>query len=199
MELNTKIIKELDKIYLNASHLFILQQAQLENSLEDLKKSSLYLTLVRKNYLTLEGKITIDGKDLLSYLNIESDVKVLIAEKAVKKLDQFEQWWKNFPSTDRVYDEQGNIKFQETRSLRNGKPQCKIKYDKIISEGIYSHEDMVNALIYERELRNKQSLQENQNKMTFMSNSKTYLHNNMYESFMGMKSLDSSIKFTTYI
>lgn len=197
MEVTLSIIEELDKIHLNLSHLYLLQQVSLGLSVEKLSQTSIYLTLVRKEFI-LGGQLTQKGSLLLKKTGNLEGIKEVLETHHKSKESRFDEWWSNYPSTDRVM-ENGNVKFQETRSLRNGKPVCKIKYEKLLEEGIYTHEQMIQALKYEVDLRVSQSIKENTNKVSFMTNSKTYLNNNMFESFIGMENNIKSINYTTLI
>lgn len=198
---DSKVISELEKARLNLSHLWLLElfytADKSENGKieEDFSKLSVYQTLQRKGYI-IDSKITSDGKILYELIAslVEGKNTIVIGNPeltvARKTRDnQFEEWWSTFPSTDRITDTNGIIIFKESRSLRGGKEYCKDKYIKLLAEG-YKHEDLMRSLNYEISLRKLQSVEEGENKLKFMQNTKTYLYQKSFEAFIDLSKED---------
>lgn len=147
---------------------------------ESVKIDIMRATLVRKGLLTEdENKLTTIGQELLLFMETK------IAGKIVrKKVDDsvFDTWWKEFPGTDNfVYN---NRKFTGCRSLRADKDDCRLKFEKIVLEGEYTAEELIQALKMDVIGKKEASIKQGTNKMTYMQNSKTYLHQRSYESYI---------------
>ena len=168
----------------NLDYVFLLMLIESGQDIKDLCESprmrALYQGLYRKGLITEEGKITITGKELLSYTN-----EGIVVDKKVKKAKatlDFEAWWKAYPGTD-TFVHKGN-NFTGSRSLRTKKDDCKIKFDKILEEGEYTVEEMIAALQYEVLQKKENSVKQKANKLTFMQNSLTYLNQRTFEPFI---------------
>ena len=168
----------------NLDYVFLLTLIESGQDIKDLCESprmrALYQGLYRKGLITEEGKITITGKELLSYTN-----EGIVVDKKVKKAKatlDFEAWWKAYPGTD-TFVHKGN-NFTGSRSLRTKKDDCKIKFDKILEEGEYTVEEMIAALQYEVLQKKENSVKQKANKLTFMQNSLTYLNQRTFEPFI---------------
>jgi hypothetical protein len=140
----------------------------------------LHQTLIRKGLITeTEDKITTVGQDLLIFLDTKEPKRL-----AKRKVDNsvFDEWWKEFPGTD-TFLYKGK-KFSGCRSLRANKDDCRIKFDKIISEGEYTAVDLIRALKYDVQQKREVSFRTGANKITYMQNSLTYLNQRSYEPFI---------------
>ena len=168
----------------NLDYVFLLTLIESGQDIKDLCESprmrALYQGLYRKGLITEEGKITVTGKELLSYTS-----EGIVVDKKVKKAKatlDFEAWWKAYPGTD-TFVHKGN-NFTGSRSLRTKKDDCKIKFDKILEEGEYTVEEMIAALQYEVLQKKENSVKQKANKLTFMQNSLTYLNQRTFEPFI---------------
>ena len=168
----------------NLDYVFLLMLIESGQDIKDLCESprmrALYQGLYRKGLITEEGKITVTGKELLSYTN-----EGIVVDKKVKKAKatlDFEAWWKAYPGTD-TFVHKGN-NFTGSRSLRTKKDECKLKFDKILEEGEYTVEEMIAALQYEVLQKKENSVKQKANKLTFMQNSLTYLNQCTFEPFI---------------
>jgi hypothetical protein len=142
--------------------------------------AALYQSLIRKGLITENGdKITTIGNDLLKFLETEQEVKLI---KKKSSVDDFETWWKVYPGTD-TFSHKGK-KFAGSRSLRQNKEDCKIKFNKIIIEGDYTAKQLTDALIYDVNQKKESSFKQNVNKLTYMQNSLTYLNQRSFEPFI---------------
>ena len=164
--------------------MFLLSQIQSNNDVKSFVKGSLklevlYQGLIRKGLITEEGGITLLGRTMVSFLEeevIEDIKKVEIPESC------FDDWWKAYPGTDNFVHK--SKRFSGTRSLRQKKDDCRVKFNKILLEGEYTCEELINALNYEVLQKKEASVKEKANKLSFMQNSLTYLNQRTFESFV---------------
>lgn len=147
---------------------------------ESVKMSTIYQSLIRKGLITDNGeKLTTIGKELLTFIDTEDKIKII---KKKSSVDDFDEWWKSFPGTDTfIYK---NKKFTGSRSLRQNKEDCKVKFNKIIIEGDYTAKQLINALNYDVEQKKEASFKQGTNKLTYMQNSLTYLNQRSFEPFI---------------
>lgn len=142
--------------------------------------ASVYQALIRKGLITeTDDKLTTLGRDLLEFLNIKGSAKLIKRRPATT---DFEEWWKNYPGTD-SFEYKGK-KFTGTRAIRKGKDECRLKFDKIILEGEYTAQQLIAALEYELLQKKESSIVNNDNRMTFMQNSVTYLNQRAFEAYI---------------
>ena len=91
-------------------------------------------------------------------------------------------WWAAYPGTD-TFEHKGR-KFVGSRSLRQNKEECRLKFDKILIEGEYSVQELINALEYDVLMKKENSVKTGNNKLSYMQNSLTYLNQRSFESFI---------------
>lgn len=140
-------------------------------------------TLSRKGYITDEGVVTLSGKELLKAIreDCHSYKALKKASKAITATE-FDIWWREFPGTD-TFEFKGQ-KFIGARALRTKKDECRVKFNKILNEGEYKGEDMLRALKFEILQKKSLSVVTKQNKMSYLQNSSTYLHQRSFEPFI---------------
>ena len=143
------------------------------------KIKNIYSGIVRKGFVTTEGKITLTGKDLLKFMTTPEGSKLV--KRAPDKGD-FDTWWKAYPGTD-TFIHNGR-RFQGSRSLRAGKAKCKQAFHKILEEGEYKAEQLIKALEFDVLQKKEDSLTKSRNGLTFMQNSMTYLNQRSFESYI---------------
>jgi hypothetical protein len=136
-------------------------------------------TLVRKGLITKENKLTTQGIELLKFVESEQPIKIV---KTTAANVQFEEWWKTFPGTD-TFTHKGK-RFEGSRSLRQNKEECKIRFDKIVLEGEYTVAQLIEALKFDVLQKKENSVKTGNNKLTFMQNSLTYLNQRSFEPFI---------------
>lgn len=145
-----------------------------------MKIASIYQSLIRKALITKDDeKLTLVGKDLLEFMDVKSTGKII---KRKPPTTDFEEWWKTYPGTD-SFEYKGK-KFTGTRSVRKGKDECRLKFDKILLEGEYTATQLIDALNYELLQKKETSIATNSNRMTFMQNSVTYLNQRAFEAYI---------------
>ena len=148
---------------------------------DDVKLKTLLQGVIRKGLLTEQGNLTLSGKSVIEMLDKEIIEKPL-SRKAPDKTDDFERWWKAYPGTD-TFAYKGKT-FEGTRSLRTKKDDCKTKLTKILNEGEYTIDEMVEALEYEVVQKKENSVKAGENKLKYMQNSLTYLNQRTFEPFI---------------
>jgi hypothetical protein len=145
-----------------------------------MKIGSVYHSLIRKGLITADDeKLTTLGRDLLEFMNTKSTGKLIRRKPATT---DFEEWWKNYPGTDKV--EYKGKTYPGTRSLRLYKDDCRLKFDKIILDGEYTAAELIEALKYEVLQKKEASIATNSNRLTFMMGSSVYLNQKAFNGFV---------------
>lgn len=176
--------EELIKKGYSLDHIFLLKCIEQNEDLSEmfcnsLKVSAIKQGLLRKGLITDNDKITLTGKALLDFLETTQEVKLT---KKVVSSNGFDEWWKVYPGTDTFIHK--NKKFTGSRSLRQNKEACKLKFNKIIDEGEYTVQQLVQALTYDVNQKKDNSVATSSNKLSYMQNSLTYLNQCSYEPFI---------------
>jgi len=151
-----------------------------ESCKESPKLGALYQGIYRKALITDDGKVTLVGKELISFASESSPEATKVKKRIV--VSGFDEWWKAYPGTD-TFSHKGKT-FNGTRSLRTKKDDCKVKFNKILEEGEYTAQELINALTFEVEQKKENSVKEKTNKLKFMQNSLTYLNQRTFEPFI---------------
>ena len=144
-----------------------------------MKIAALYQSLIRKGLITENDCLTLIGQTLLNFMQTEETTK-LIKRKPANT--EFEEWWGAYPGTD-TFQHEGRF-FKGSRSLRQDKVNCRLKFDKILIEGEHTATQLISALTYDVLQKKENSVKSNTNKLTFMQNSLTYLNQRSYEPFI---------------
>jgi hypothetical protein len=136
--------------------------------------------LIRKGLVSEQGdKITTIGMELLSFIESEGETKIVKRKPATS---DFDKWWAAYPGTD-TFTHKGK-KFTGNRGLRQHKEECRLKFDKILLEGEYTAQEMIDALNLDVLQKKENSVKNNTNKLTYMQNSLTYLNQRSFEPFI---------------
>jgi hypothetical protein len=152
------------------------------------KLGNILQSLYRKGLVTDNHNLTIEGKEILSFLSTKG--KKLAKSKP--KDDNFDVWWSAYcPTDDFTYK---GRHFPGSRSLRSKKDDCRIKLNKILGEGQYTLEEMVAALKLEINQKMENSIKEGTNKLKYMQNSMTYLNNYTYENYIELVRNGNKVK-----
>ena len=156
---------------------------------DDAKMKILYQAVRRKGLLSEANKITLVGKDVLSFLNEKMEQPKLPKKK---KSEDFDKWWNQYPGTDTfTYKSQS---FTGTRGMRVKKEDCKVKFNSIVAEGDYTTIELIAALDYEVLQKKENSIKTKTNRLTFMQNSLTYLNQRSFEPFIELIREGKTIK-----
>lgn len=146
------------------------------------KIAALHQSLVRKGLITeTEDKLTTAGQDLLIFIDTKESKKIVKKKPATT---EFEQWWEAYPGTD-TFTHKGK-KFAGSRGLRRDKDECRIRFDKILLEGEYTADQLIEALKFDVLQKKENSVKTGTNKLSFMQNSSTYLNQRSYEPFIDL-------------
>ena len=151
--------------------------------------------LIRKNLISEEGKIIPAGQELLLFLDTKIAGK--IAKKVPTEGNGFSEWWATYPGVSQ-FTYKGKL-FVGDRALRVKKDDCRLKFEKILAEGIHTAQDLINALKLEINSKMESSLKENTNKLKYMQNSLTYLNQSTYEPFVELYKTQKEIEQTVII
>ena len=181
-------------------HIFLLKMIHEQLDLlplmtESVKITALVQSLVRKGLITEAGdKLTTMGTELLVFMDTKDPGKIV---KKKVDISIFEEWWKAFPGTD-TFSYKGKT-FSGSRSMRVSKDDCRIKFDKILLEGEYTAQDLIDALKFDVLQKKEASVYQGKNKLTYMQNSLTYLNQRSYEPFIELIKEGSITTESTYV
>jgi hypothetical protein len=168
-------------------HIFLLKLVEANIDIQPLtdgsmKIAGLYQSLVRKGLISdVTQEITQIGRELLTFA--DSEVKQPM-KKLKQKSSDFDAWWNVFPSTDNF--EHNGKKFSGSRGLKRNREECRIKFNKILSEGDYTADDIVNATLLDVFLKKEASVKNGDNRMSYIQNSFTYISQRSFEPFLEM-------------
>jgi hypothetical protein len=185
INLTPQKFEELFKKSYSLDHIYFLKLIKEQCDISDMLKNSvkisvLHQSLIRKGLITENGeKLTTIGENLLNYVETEEEIKFV---KKKLSISDFDAWWKTFPGTD-TFTYKGK-KFTGSRSIRVNKEECKIKFNKILIEGEYTAKQLTEALAYDVNQKKEASFIQNNNKLTYMQNSLTYLNQRSFEPFI---------------
>lgn len=168
-------------------HIFLLKLIEANIDIQPLtdgsmKIAGLYQSLVRKGLVSdVTQEITQVGRELLTFA--DSEIKKPM-RKLKQKASDFDAWWNVFPSTDN-FEHRGK-KFFGSRGLKRNREECRIKFNKILAEGDYTVEDIVNATLLDIFLKKESSVKNGDNRMSYIQNSYTYITQRSFEPFLEM-------------
>jgi len=156
----------------------------------NVKLAGIHQSLIRKALISeTDEKVTTIGQELIQYLNTKLATKIIKRKPANT---EFDLWWQTYPGTN-SFEYKGK-KFSGDRSLRVGKDECKLKFDKILIQGEYTATQLIDALSFEILQKKESSIKTGTNKLTFMQNSLTYLNQKSYDGFIELLSKGETIK-----
>ena len=178
--------KQLHEKGYNLDIIYLLQLAKDGVDIKSLctgspKLEALYQGVFRKGLITEEDKLMVPGSELLTFIEAEDDNEKPLKKKK-QSLEGFEMWWKAYPGTD-TFTYKG-VSFAGSRSLRVKREDCKAKLQKILDEGEYTLQELIQALEYEVMQKKENSVKSKDNKLKFMQNSLTYLNQRTFEPFI---------------
>jgi hypothetical protein len=142
-------------------------------------------TLIRFQYISEDGLITIKGKEIYESLCnrgvIDENTKNI---REIMTKDYFEEWWKLYPVSDGF--KRGDKKFGISRSLKvyGKKADHRKKLEAIINEGQHTWKDLIEALETEILYRKDESCRSGDNKLKYMHNSLTYIIQRDFEAWI---------------
>jgi hypothetical protein len=165
--------------------IFLLKLAEEGHDLIAVCEGNVKLEMIcqgvyRKGLISQDHKITRVGKNVLSFIKETAPKETVLKTKTIN--EDFERWWKAYPGTD-TFEHNGK-KFSGSRSLRNDKENCKLRFNSILAEGEYTVDDLIAALEFDVLQKKENSVKTGSNKLTFMQNSYAYLNQRTFESFI---------------
>lgn len=146
------------------------------------KIEAIYKTMKRKGLVTEEDKVSKKGMDILTFVSKKTN-KTLIKEKP--KTTDFDKWWEIFPSNDKFVVR--NKSFGPTRAFKTNKDGCRLLFNKMVLDKEYTAEQIINATLYDVNLKKERSFKKNSNQLKFLQNSHTYLYQKTFSGFVDMK------------
>ena len=185
--INIGVVFQLEKLHLNLSHLFALECLHDINTTLDAIElpEGVIQTLVRKGYITEDKFLTTLGRTLYNTLSdpkFSSSVDIKKELKKVKpeKDSRYEEWLSHYPATATFLD-YNDKKWISTRILRQNTIENEVAYLNILKEGIYTHQDLCNALEFQKDMIIEDSMRSGENKMTYFQGTTPYLNQKTYE------------------
>lgn len=169
---------------MDMNHIYILEKLEFKEAIPIEEKTKAWIQgLVRKGYLKEDYTVTEAGGILLNKLrNGEDKISEALESFSQANMDEFEQWWEAYPRNDEfTYKER---LFKGTRTLRVKKPECRLKFYKIINSGKHTAKELIAALELEVLRKKEASFASKENKLKYMKNSLTYLNQEDYEGFV---------------
>jgi hypothetical protein len=185
--------EELFKKGFSLDYIFMLMLVKEGHNMDELTKDSVKLeamrqTLVRKALISEESKLTPIGQELLDFMS--SKISTPIVRKKAST-EEFDTWWESFPSTDH-FEYQGRI-FTGSRGMRVQKEKCRLKFNAIVNEGVYTAKQIIEATKLVVLLKKNASIKKRTNELTYLQNSYTFLDKDHYVPFIEMLSKGSAI------
>lgn len=143
------------------------------------KAKAIYTAMVRKGLVSEEGKITKIGIDILDFISKKTNKKF---EKTKVESTEFDKWWSIFPSNDR-FKIKGRS-FGPTRTFKAKKEDCRLRFNKMILDGEFTAQQIIDATEYDINLKKELSFKKNSNQLKFLQNSSTYLYQKTFSGFV---------------
>lgn len=174
--------QEIQKKGYNLDLIWILQKCKSgwdHDTISLPKVKNLQETAIRKGLISEEFKVTLEGQELLDFIESEEEIKLV--KKRVSQ-DPFKTFWDTFPPSD-TFEYRGK-KFEGSRGLKQKKEDCKIKLNKILNEGDFTIEQIIKCLKLEVHQKQEKSYKEGKNHMSFMQNSCTWLNQRTFEGYI---------------
>lgn len=202
MRKNTNIVKKLRSQQMDFNDLFILECFYNQDdkkffemyqipSMVDFNLSTRFQFLKKNEFLVEDPNdtskiiISMKGQSLLKELmNEVPDIPTQLFTPVVNKTEdeQFEEWWKAYPTTCAWSSDDGSLKFVGSRNLKNlTKPKAKVRYLKLLNQG-FKHEELLGSLRYEIKLKKLDSVKKNANQMEYFKGMESYFNTDRYSA-----------------
>jgi len=142
---------------------------------------ALLQSLKRKGLCTESFRVTSAGEELVKFAFSE-EMRDIPRVRREDGNSFYTQWLRAFPCTD-GFSWRGRT-FSKTRTLRKNTEKCRDLFFKILREGEYTAEELCGAIIAESLAKMEDSYRRGENKMSFITNSESYLRQRIFEGFM---------------
>jgi hypothetical protein len=161
---------------------WVNKELPIDHILKGSKKvETIYKAMIRKNLVSEEGKITVLGTDILEFVSKKTNKKF---EKRKQPESEFDEWWQIFPSNDK-FEIKGKS-FGPTRSFKQDKEGCRLLFNSMITNKEFTKEEIIDATLFDVNLKKERSFKSGENKLKFLRNSATYLRRKDFQGFVGM-------------
>jgi len=184
IRLTKEHFEELIKKGYNLDQIFLLTLVKQGHDLEvlikdNIKIEALHIGLIRKGLLNDQGTLTLLGHELLDFLDTNISTKLVRKQPSTQ---EFKDWWDVYPKTDQ-FENKGRI-FTGSRGMRVKEEECKLKFNAIINEGIYTAKDIIEATKYIVLMKKEASIKKKSNELTYLQNSLTFLNGGHFKDFV---------------
>lgn len=184
MNISPNKLQEMYKKGYSLEIIYILDFIQKGENVDELVKNipkfgGVVQTCIRKNLITNNYNLCMEGKELLSFLSSKEEAKLI---KKKPKDDNISLFWAVFPSTD-TFEHKGK-KFVGSRALKTNKSECKNKLEAILNTGDYKIEDIIEAVKLDVFQKKEMSYKTGTNKLSYLQNSLTYLRQLSFEPYL---------------
>lgn len=154
----------------------------ISHILEESKKIQvIYKTMKRKGLITDDDKLSQISIELLDFVSKKTN-KSLIKPKV--ESTEFDKWWFEFPANDHFMVK--GKSFGPTRSFRTKKDDCRLLFNKMILDGLFTADEIFNATQYDINLKKERSYKTGSNQLKYLQNTYTYLFQKTFEGFVSM-------------
>lgn len=146
-------------------------------------------TLIRKQFLTREGKISTKGAALLAQLG--ATVPGLSTYRPT--VDLFEIWWNTYPP-NATFTHKG-VTFTSSQVKRIKKTLCREHWNELLLEGEYTAEQIIKGTSNHIALAMDESVKSKENKIQFVFNSERYIRERCFAPYI--KNTESQVNHDT--
>lgn len=162
---------------------WVNKNLDIEHIIKGSKKIEiLYKSIKRKGLITEDDKLSQIGIEILDFISLKSNT-TLIKPKVI--VSEFDEWWNIFPPNDKFTIK--NKKFGPTRAFKTKKEDCRLKFNKMVLDGEFTAKQIINATLYDINLKKERSFKKNNNQLKYLQNSHTYLYQKTFSGFVDMK------------
>lgn len=184
IKLTKEHFEELLKKGFTLDHIFFLMLIKEGHDVsplieDNIRLEGLSLALIRKGAITDTFRITLLGQELLDFMSTKI-AKAMVKKKPSSK--DFDAWWEAYPSTDH-FEYKGRV-FTGSRGMRVQKEKCRLKFNAILNEGVYTAKQIIDATNYIVTLKKESSLLKKSNELTYLQNSYTFINDGHYVPFI---------------
>lgn len=196
--IDVSLLFYLHSLKLNLSSIEILRQWEQTKLL----KHKLLTDLEKYGY-TFDDMITTKGEELLFEVDNWVPMETLnrFRNKAAKEKTSynrlFQEWLDLYPKSPNF--EIGGKQFTGTRSLHTKKEECQVKYLKILDEKKVSHQQLLDCLQKEVEMRHNESFRKGSNEIQYMKATISYLNSRSWEIYLPLINRENEIKSRTFV
>ena len=154
----------------------------IEHIVQGSKKiEAIYNVMIRKGLITKDDKVTKIGIEILDFISKKTNKKFM---KPKVHATKFDEWWETFPANDKFTVR--NKTFGPTRAFKTKKDGCKLLFDKMVLDGEFTAEQIIDATQYDINLKLERSYKTNSNQLKYLQNSHTYLFQKTFRGFVDM-------------